>query len=103
MRYLVATILTAASMAACDLTDTRTRSQQPGLLRLLPEDSINFVAPDTVLLNQSFAFSVTTIGGSCDSKGPTDVLTLSNGNIEFRPNDITELSEGKSCPLETRT
>ena len=103
MRYLVATVLTAASMAACNLTDSHTRMQRPGLLRLAAEDSVSWVVPDTVLLNQTFEISVTTIGGSCDSKGPTDVLALSNGTIDFRPFDITEVNDEKLCPLEIHT
>jgi hypothetical protein len=103
MRYVLAALLAAASAAACNLTDTRTRLQRPGLLRLAEADSINFVAPDTVLLNQSFSISVTTIGGSCDRKGPTDVLPQQNGSVEFRPFDITEVNDEKSCPLAIQT
>jgi hypothetical protein len=103
MKHLVAAFLTAASVAACNLTDTHTRMQRPGLLRLSADDSINWVAPDTVLLHQSFDISVTTIGGSCDTKGPTDVLPLSNGTIDFRPFDVTEVNDEKPCPLEIHT
>lgn len=90
-------------MAACNLTDSRTRFQRPGLLRLSADDSINFVAPDTVQLNQTFTISVSTIGGSCDSKGPTDVLPLADGSIDFRPFDVTEVNDDKQCTLEPRT
>ena len=103
MRHLVAAVLTVASMAACDLTENRARFQQAGLLRLTPDDSIDFVAPDTVLLNQSFTISATTIGGSCDIKGPTDVITLVDGTVDFRPYDITEVTDEKDCPLVTQT
>ena len=103
MRYLVAAVLTAASLGACNLTDTLSRSQHPSLLRLAPEDSINFSAPDTVLLNTDFNISVTSFGGSCDTKGPTDVLPLTNGSIDFRPFDITEVTPDKPCPLEIQS
>lgn len=100
MRYVIAAALTAASLGACNLTDSHTRMQRPSLLRLAAEDSINFTAPDTVLLNTDFNISVTSFGGSCDSKGPTDVLPLANGTIDFRPFDITEVTPEKPCPLE---
>ena len=103
MRYVVAVSLTAALLGACNLTDSRQMQQQPGLLRIAAEDSINFVAPDTVLINASFTFSVTTFGGGCDRKGPTDVLTLANGSSEFRPFDITELSRDQPCPAVVQT
>jgi hypothetical protein len=103
MKHLVVAVLTAASVAACNLTESHSRVQRPGLLRLAIEDSINWVVPDTVVLNQSFNISVTTIGGSCDTKGPTNVLALSNGNIEFRPLDVTEVNDEKVCPLEIQT
>lgn len=103
MRYAIAVTLTAVFLGACNLTDTRTRVQQLGLLRLAETDSISFVAPDTVAINTDFSISTTTFGGTCDTKGPTDVLTLSNGTIDFRPFDITEVSPGKSCPLEIQT
>ena len=70
------------------------------MLRLAAEDSVNFVAPDTVLLNTDFNISVTSFGGSCDSKGPTDVLPLANGTVDFRPFDILEISDDRACPLE---
>lgn len=100
MKYLIAASLTAALLGACNLTDSRTRMQRPGLLRLALEDSISFTAPDTVLLNTDFTISVTTFGGSCDTKGPTDVLPLANGSVDFKPFDITEITPEKSCPLE---
>lgn len=103
MRYLIAASLTAAFLGACDLTASRTRQQQPALLRIAPEDSIDFVAPDTVTLNANFSISVTTFGGGCDRKGPTDVLTLSDGTIEFRPFDITELDSNEPCGLEVQS
>ena len=103
MKNLVAAFLTVGLVAACNLTDSHTRMQRPGLLRLSAEDSISWVAPDTVLLNQSFNISVTTIGGSCDSKGPTDVLPLTNGTVDFRPFDVTEVNDEKLCPLEIQT
>lgn len=103
MRRFVLAVITVAAMAACNLTGTRQRQQRPGLLRLAPEDSINFVAPDTVLLNQSFEISVSTYGGSCDSKGPTDVLPLSDGSIDFRPFDVTEVNDDQVCTLEVQT
>lgn len=85
-------------MAACNLTDSHSRFTRPGLLRVAAEDSVNWVAPDTVLLNQNFNITVTTFGGGCDSKGATDVLALSNGTIEFRPFDVTEVNADKPCP-----
>ena len=103
MKQFVAATLLAASLAACDLTDSKSRWQLPGLLRLSGSDSINFSAPDTVMLNQSFTISVTTMGGSCDSKGPTDVQALTNGAIDFRPFDVTEVSDEKSCPTAIQT
>lgn len=103
MRKLLAASLTAALVGACNLTDTHTRQQQLGLLRLAPEDSIDFVAPDTVALNTDFTISVTTYGGSCDTKGPTDVIPLADGSVEFRPFDITEVRAGTVCPLEVRS
>ena len=103
MRHLAAALLTAGALAACNLTDSHTKMQRPGLLRLAADDSINFVVPDTVLINQSFDISVVTIGGSCDAKGPTDVLPLANGSIDFRPFDITEVTPEKPCPLEIQT
>lgn len=103
MRHFVAAILTAASVAACNLTDSHSRFTRPGLLRISADDSINFVAPDTVLLNQTFDITVTTYGGSCDSKASTDVLALANGSIDFRPWDRTEVNDEKLCPLEIHT
>ena len=103
MKYLIAATLTAAFLGACDLTGTRQRSQQPALLRLNPEDSIDFIAPDTVLINANFNISVTTFGGSCDIKGPTDVLLLADGSTDFRPFNVTEIKGDQSCPVETRT
>ena len=103
MKYLVAGLLTATVLGACNLTDTRTRMQRPGLLRLAAEDSIDWTAPDTVILNTDFNISVTTFGGSCDRKGPTDVLPQSSGAIYFKPFDITEVTPDKPCPLETQT
>ena len=100
MRYLVAAVLTAASLGACNLTDSHTRMQRPSLLLVAAEDSINFTAPDTVALNTDFNISVTSFGGSCDTKGPTDVLPLANGTIDFRPFDITEVTPDKPCPFE---
>ncbi len=100
MRYLIAGGLVAALLGACNLTDTRTHMQRPGLLRLAEADSINFVAPDTVAINTDFDISVTTFGGSCDTMGPTDVLPLTNGSIDFKPFDITDVVPEKSCPLE---
>ena len=91
-------------MAACDLTENRARFQQAGLLRLTADDSIDFVVPDTVSLNQSFTISATTIGGSCDLKGPTDVISRTVDSVEFRPYDITEVTDEKDCPpLVTQT
>lgn len=103
MRYLIAASLTAVFLGACDLTGTRTRQQLPALLRVAPEDSINFVAPDTVLVNANFTISVTTFGGSCDRKGPTDVVTLTNGTTEFRPYDITEMDSDTPCPVQVQS
>lgn len=103
MKYLIAATLTAAFLGACNLTDSRTRMQRPSLLRLAVEDSVNFTAPDTVLLNADFNISVTSFGGSCDTKGPTDVLPLANGSVDFRPFDVTEVTPEKSCPLEIHT
>lgn len=103
MRYRIAVSLVAVVLGACDLTGTRQRIQQPALLRLAPEDSIDFTAPDTVLINTNFSISVTTFGGSCDTKGPTDVLALTNGSTDFRPFTITEVNDDRSCPVETRT
>ena len=103
MRYLTAALLTAATVAGCDLTESTARLQRPGLLRLALEDSIDFVAPDTVLLNQSFSISVTTHGGSCDTKGPTDVVPVADDVVEFRPFDITEVDDGRDCPLVLQT
>ena len=103
MRYLIAAVLAAGSLGACNLMDSHSRSQHPSLLRLAAEDSINFTAPDTVLLNTDFNISVTSFGGSCDTKGPTDVLPLANGTIDFRPFDITDVTPDKPCPLEIHT
>lgn len=103
MRNLVAAALIAASLGACNLTDSRTRMQRPSLLRVAAEDSINFTAPDTVLLNTDFNISVTSFGGSCDAKGPTDVLPLANGTVDFRPFDITEVTPDKPCPFEIQS
>ena len=100
MRHLIAAAVAAAALGACNLTDSHTRSQRPAMLRLAAEDSINFAAPDTVLLNTDFNISVTSFGGSCDSKGPTDVLPLANGTVDFRPFDILEITPDKPCPFE---
>ena len=103
MRYLIAAALTAAALGACNLTDSHSRFTRPGLLRVAAADSINWVAPDTVLLNQNFEITVTTFGGSCDSKAATDVLPLSNGTVDFRPWDRTEVNDEKPCPLEIQS
>ena len=103
MRHLIAASLIAASLAACNLTDSHSREQRPSILRLAPEDSINFTAPDTVALNTDFTISVTTFGGSCDSKGPTDIISYANGNVDFRPFDVLEVTADRSCPIETHT
>ena len=103
MRHLVAATVAAAALGACNLTDTHSRQQQLGLLRLSPEDSINWTVPDTVALNTDFEISVTTHGGSCDRKGPTDVVPLANGTIDFKPFDITEVTSDDTCPLQAQT
>ncbi len=103
MRYLIAAVLTAASLGACNLTDSRTRVQHPALLRLSADDSVNFAAPDTVQLNTDFSISVTSFGGSCDTKGPTDVLIFPNGTVEFRPFDVTEVRSDRPCPFEVQS
>ena len=102
MKRHSAAVLLAAALAACGL-ESRTRIQRPALLRASADDSISFVAPDTVLLNQPFSISVTTVGGSCESKGPTDIFTLATGGIEFRPFDITEINDDQTCSLEVQT
>lgn len=103
MRYVIAVALTAAFLGACDVTGAHQRVQRPGLLRLAPEDSIDFTAPDTVLINANFNISVTTFGGSCDTKGPTDVLAMADGSTDFRPFDVTEIRDDRSCPVETQS
>jgi hypothetical protein len=102
MKYIVATIVTAASMAACDL-NTRTRLEQPSLLRLSPFDSVNFVAPDTVAVNQTFTISVETIGGTCDRIGRTRVSPKSALAVDFQPFDITETNDDSRCSLDGQT
>ena len=102
MRALLLAVL-AGTTAGCNLTDSHSRFTRPGLLRISPDDSIDWVAPDTVLLNQNFNITVTTIGGSCDSKAATDVLPLANGSIDFRPWDRTEVNDEKLCPLQLQT
>jgi hypothetical protein len=99
MRPFVLAAFVVAAAAGCNLTDSSSRFTRPGLLRISAEDSINWVAPDTVLLNQNFNITVTTIGGSCDSKATTEVLPLANGSIDFRPWDRTEVIADKPCPL----
>jgi hypothetical protein len=103
MRYLIAGILTAAALGACNLTDTHTRMQRNGLLRLAAEDSVDWVVPDTVAINTDFNISVVTYGGSCDRIGPTDVIPLPNGTVDFKPFDITEITPDKPCPLVIQT
>ena len=103
MRYLIAALLTAATLGGCDLTGTSSHQRLFGILRLSPEDSISFVVPDTVAINTDFTIATTTYGGSCDSKGPTDVIVMSDGSIELRPFDVTEVDSDKPCPLQAQT
>src|SRR5688572_33064940 len=103
MKKLIIACVALGFLGACDLTESRARFQRPGLLRLEAVDSIDFVAPDTVTLNTNFTISVTTYGGGCETKGPTDILRLNDGSAQFRPFDVAETGGDIICGEEIRT
>lgn len=93
--------LLALATAACPSAFGPDRERRPAVIELSPGDPVKVVVPATVTAGTPFEVRVTTYGGGCHGRGPTEV-SVSGSVALVEPFQLVPADDDLVCTMELR-
>lgn len=93
--------LVALATAACPAATDPDRELRPAIIEFTETDSVKVVVPATATAGTPFEVRVTSYGGGCVGRGPTEV-SVSGSTALVEPFQLVVTDEDLVCTMELR-